>query len=473
MEYNFIEEPLLDFGKDSHFCPRQGISNYDVYDTRFTARKTELLVGVVGLAEDIESFNKWIDRCRGFIPSKTENKQPQLFTHFCGFNENTGFRSKFIVSSEITRPINNSDIKELLKIKNSDERILQAVDLFYNHIKFIAQNKLVDVIVCVIPKVFENKIVLLKEDKEIEESLNKEEEPELEINFRRALKAKTMYLGKPLQLIREYSLTNSNKGQDDATKAWNFSTALYYKAIQTVPWKLKRDINLPTVCFVGISFYKSRDKKTTQTSIAQIFNERGNGVILRGTPVEIDKIVRQPHLSELQAYELLKSALQEYKFALDTNPARLVLHKSSNYSQGELEGFRNAIYELGINSVDFITIKETDIKFFRDGLYPPQRGSMISLTEKSHILYTRGSVDYYRTYPSMYIPSPLEIRIIENDTSPKIVCEEILALSKMNWNNTQFDGKYPITIACARRVGEIMKYLENTDKPQIRYAFYM
>ena len=29
----------------------------------------------------------------------------------------------------------------------------------------------------------------------------------------------------------------------------------------------------------------------------------------------------------------------------------------------------------------------------------------------------------------------------------------------MNWNNTQFDGKYPITISCARRVGEIMKYL--------------
>ncbi len=70
-------------------------------------------------------------------------------------------------------------------------------------------------------------------------------------------------------------------------------------------------------------------------------------------------------------------------------------------------------------------------------------------------------------------PSPLEIRTVKIDTSPNIICEEILALSKMNWNNTQFDGKFPITIACARKVGEIMKYLEETDIPQIRYAFYM
>lgn len=37
----------------------------------------------------------------------------------------------------------------------------------------------------------------------------------------------------------------------------------------------------------------------------------------------------------------------------------------------------------------------------------------------------------------------------------------------MNWSNTQFDGKYQITIGCARRVGEIMKYLDEGDEPQM------
>ncbi len=82
-------------------------------------------------------------------------------------------------------------------------------------------------------------------------------------------------------------------------------------------------------------------------------------------------------------------------------------------------------------------------------------------------------MEYYKTYPGLYIPQPLEIRIIESDESPGVICREILGLTKMNWNNTQFDGKYPITIQCARKVGEIMKYLGENDQPQIRYSFYM
>ena len=73
----------------------------------------------------------------------------------------------------------------------------------------------------------------------------------------------------------------------------------------------------------------------------------------------------------------------------------------------------------------------------------------------------------------MYIPQPLELRIVKSEQSPTFIAKEILGLSKMNWNNTQFDGKYPITLSCARKVGEIMKYLEESDRPQIRYGYYM
>lgn len=79
----------------------------------------------------------------------------------------------------------------------------------------------------------------------------------------------------------------------------------------------------------------------------------------------------------------------------------------------------------------------------------------------------------YQTYPGMYIPAPLEIRIVSAVSSVKTVCREILGLTKMNWNNTQFDNKYPITIGCARKVGEIMKYLGEKDTPKESYAFYM
>ena len=73
----------------------------------------------------------------------------------------------------------------------------------------------------------------------------------------------------------------------------------------------------------------------------------------------------------------------------------------------------------------------------------------------------------------MYIPQPLELRVVRSDQSPAFLAKEILGLTKMNWNNTQLDGKYPITLSCARKVGEIMKYLDDNDRPQIRYGFYM
>lgn len=133
----------------------------------------------------------------------------------------------------------------------------------------------------------------VSDDKDFLDEVLEENEDEntLEVNFRRALKAKSMHLAVPLQLVREISFEAVVKEQqDEATKAWNFCTALYYKANrQTVPWKLVSDSNKPSACFVGIGFYRSRDKKTLNTSLAQVFDELGNGVIMRGTPVEIDK----------------------------------------------------------------------------------------------------------------------------------------------------------------------------------------
>lgn len=73
----------------------------------------------------------------------------------------------------------------------------------------------------------------------------------------------------------------------------------------------------------------------------------------------------------------------------------------------------------------------------------------------------------------MYVPTPLEVRMFDHDSSLEDVCKEILGLSKMNWNNTQLDGKLPITLECAKRVGDIMKYVDKNEKPQVSYSYYM
>ena len=474
MKANYIQEPYLFFGKGKSICPREGISGLDVYDTVIDARKNQLLLGIIGIDEDVENLKSWLKRFESYIPASPKGKQKGLFVAFPGFNQDNGFCAKYIYDTNYERIISPNEIKTILKETDRDKRVINAVELFSENIGFLSDIKNCDVIICIIPKSFEGKIVKENKDEEpVETNADDNEEPELELNFRRALKARAMQYNTPIQLLREYVMHDNNKSQDAATKAWNFCTALYYKGLQTIPWKLEVDENKPKVCFVGIGFYRSRDKKTIQTSLAQIFNENGKGVILRGTPVMEDKEDKKPHLTYDQSLTLLIDALTKYKFATGTMPGRVVLHKTSKYYEDELDGFIQAMQDLGVTEYDIITVKETDLRFFRNNLYPPVRGSLFSLTESRHILYTRGSVHRYQTYPGMYIPAPLEIRIISAVSSTKTVCKEVLGLTKMNWNNTQFDNKYPITIGCARRVGEIMKYLGENEHPKESYAFYM
>ena len=278
MKLHFIEETLLEFGQGTHICPRAGIAQYDVYDTKFEARRERILVGAVGTNDTLSSLEDWLDKCSNYIPPPSDSRQPNLYPGFCGFNPDSGFKAKFVLREEITRPLNNSDIKEIIKIRSWNDRVNEAVELYYQQVKFLAQNRAVDVIVCIIPTNLYNKISS-EEQKPIEETaIDEEAEDIIETNFRRALKARVMHLGKPLQLMKELSLdSNPQTQQDDATKAWNFCTALYYKASQTVPWKLITNINRPSICFAGIGFYRSRDRRVLNTSLAQIFDELGNG----------------------------------------------------------------------------------------------------------------------------------------------------------------------------------------------------
>ena len=103
---------------------------------------------------------------------------------------------------------------------------------------------------------------------------------------------------------------------------------------------------------------------------AQIFDELGNGLILRGTPVDVDKEDRVPRLTSQQAYDLLSSAMNEYRIALRNYPGRVVVHKSSNFTPQETDGFLRAARELRIDSIDFVTVLDSKLRLFREGNYP-------------------------------------------------------------------------------------------------------
>lgn len=472
---SFFEEPELQFGTNNFVCPKYGLENFFPYDIN-NVRPSRIKIGIVGKSDSLPNFLKWLESCKDFIPAKKSN-QPNLFPSFPGFNTNVAFKSELLYDDKFIRNIPNSKFDEI-KEKSKIQKVEIICELFFDGIKYLAQNKKPDVIICLLPETD----IPSKDDDEEKDDEKNEQEVEIEdeddyledyeFDLRRILKAKSMEHKIPIQIVRDRIIRPSAGMQDKATIAWNLFTAIYYKAFGT-PWAMIRNENLSPSCYAGISFYRSRDKKTIQTSIAQIFNEYGKGIVLRGSEIDISKEDRQPHLTEKQAYEILNQALKEYKDSLDTIPARLVIHKTSNFTIDEINGFNNVLKEHKIVSADYCSILKSNIRLYRDGDYPPRRGTLLSLTNKHYIFYTRGTVAYYKTYPGKYIPQPLDIRIFRCDSSSTQIIQEILSLTKMNWNNTQFDRKYPITIESAKKVGEIMKYIPK-DKPyEIRYSFYM
>ena len=101
------------------------------------------------------------------------------------------------------------------------------------------------------------------------------------------------------------------------------------------------------------------------------------------------------------------------------------------------------------------------------------RGTLLSLDQHEMALYTNGSIEFYSTYPGMYVPQPIGIRSVHSSRSPRDRATEILALTKMNWNQTRLDGKLPVTLRTAAQVKQVLRFCTPGSPIATRYAHYM
>lgn len=488
MKINFVQEPELEFGNGGrHIDIRFGIKHHKPLDYNSASAPKEIKLGIIGSAQTIEELSNWIEKCEQGIDAKN-TKQPYLFLDFPGFGEQDNLPTDINLDNRRNIDLTKRDIDNLLKIEDKNDLICKAVDLLISELRYIDEKTSPDVIICALPEALAERVYLDEEDHKysIRKTYNNQSKPEINLDFHDLFKAKAMALRKPTQIILPGTYNHGKKLktshwskknrslQDEATRAWNFYIALYYKALG-IPWRLIRDSRDLMTCYVGISFYKTLDRMKLYTSTAQVFNERGEGVILRGGQAQQTKDDRQPYLPAVDAAELLSNALALYRREHRTLPARIVLHKSSRFIPEEFEGFQDALDKHGVDTAEFISFDRTGgTRLFRSGKYPPLRGTLLSLDDLTHVLYTRGSIEFFSTYPGMYVPRPLKFRCEKVESTPKDLAQEILALTKMNWNNTQFDRGEPITILAARQVGRILKYLNEEDtRVEPHYRFYM
>jgi len=505
----FIPEPLLIFGNNNtHIDPKLGLSLYGPLKTSDSKIPSPLSirVGIIGTGETIGLTTQFINRLNDKIESNV--REPFQNPSFPGFK--TIFDCVLVQSESYNEIIPNLSIIDAISKPTFEERVENAANLFVDRIENINERiPKPEVIICALPQKIIDFCVVRKSsagiikkrktkgEKKLIKTLKKHRENKQEYlddfeeiaehlltdefttsNFWKKIKADAMKFGIPTQIAWPSTLISrdSLKGkqqqrQDDSTTAWNFAVALYYKG-SGFPWTMTR--MQKGTCYVGISFFKDPNDidNRMRTSLAQIFTYTGEGLILRGDEFEWDaEKDRSPHLTEDNARKLLKKAISMYTKQMNQPPTRIVIHKSSRYWPEEKKGFEKALE--GIMYHDLLAFGTRGIRFFRYGQYPPLRGTVVKLSSKNYILYTRGYIPYLRTYPGAHIPVPLEILEHHGDSPQEMVLAEILSLSKMNWNSAEFGLAKPITLLFSKRVGEVMAALPKDVAPEHEYRYYM
>lgn len=292
-------------------------------------------------------------------------------------------------------------------------------------------------------------------------------------NFHRALKADCMSQPNaiPIQVLRRHTYVAEEAKQSEATRAWNLGVALYYKA-GNIPWRPY--LLSPDTCFVGVSFHhlKRRAGDLVYASVAQAFSNNVEPFALKGASIPREQSRnKRPYLMAEQASALVREVLDKYEKRAGFFPSRVVVHKTSGYQPEEEEGFRDGL--LGeVADCDLVWMAPTGFRLLRRGMREPDRGTLCTIEEKDYFLFTTGYVSWWEEYPGPHIPSPLEIGV-DNDENLLARAQEILSLTKMNWNSADGIGRHPITITFARRVGMIMTEMGEDVAPNPLYRFYM
>jgi hypothetical protein len=490
-----LAPPRLQFGGAStHSDPKAGLLSAGPFDLRFgSARKDHVHVGIIGPADQVAAARRWLERCEREIPALGEANL--LRKPFPGFPD--AFHKGLVAPDQSSIALSSATSDSLADALEGDaySAFQRVVDLYAEaHARLAARdlNRPDIVLMCIPQNVFEKVGTVerkttddeRKRAKALERTRAKsqldmfdmldevEQTPEdfLKRDLRHALKARALRNRLPIQLVTDALLDDTARNQDPATRAWNFSVGLYYKA-GGVPWRLPP--TGPDTCFVGISFhhFRTTQRAIVRSSLAQAFSSDGEGFAIRGqgVPVEPDQ-GRNVHLSKEQAFDLATNILAEYELRTGGAPLRVVLHKTSYFDEAERTGFEDALKDIPI--VSMVTLVPSLFRLLRYGAYPPKVGTVCTINDDRSFLFTSGFMPELGTYPGPHVPQPFEVRCLGPER-PIAAAQDVLNLTRMNWNTADIRGKWPVSLSFARRVGGILDEYGDDDLVETSFRYFV
>ena len=309
------------------------------------------------------------------------------------------------------------------------------------------------------------------------------EDKENDLDLHDYLKADTASRGIPCQFIND-TPNGALQYRCRASVGWRLGIALYTKA-GGVPWKLATT-GVDTA-FIGISYaMQPLEGAETRfvTCCSQVFDADGAGLeFITYQPRDVRIERRNPFLDRTEMRRVIARSLELFQRRHGGRlPSRVVVHKSTEFKDGEVSGCGDALA-----AVDDVRLLHVQIDVFwrgtklearrRPAAYPCERGTLLQLGAREALLWTQGNVaealgkNYYKEGKS--IPSPLLLTRYAGHGPMLEDAGDVLALTKMNWNNDNLYDREPATLAYAGVLARTVRRMPDLLPRPYQLRFFM
>jgi len=500
VELIHLEEPELEFRYSQRTQdPKEGLSIFGPYDADQPSHPKNISYGLIGTQEGIKQFEEFAKHIVSPTISARTERELDLWPPYPGFE--AAFSSVFPLKPTKSYTIDHQSIVNAATNYDPNTRSWQTVNLYLEGVKSITEGEdRIDLIICITPDIIYEYVRpkgyvkqghgekiprSIREERAKYKSLLPDEDFQIysySVDFRRQLKARAMIYNTPIQIIRESTMYIDHNTDTPpkhrrgltplSDRVWNIATTIYYKA-QGKPWRLVTA--RAGVCYVGLVYSKteSTTEQNTACCAAQMFLDTGDGVVIRGnfgpwySPQN-----KQLHLDQKEAQNLLTKVLETYRELHGQTLNEVFLHYRSYINDEEYQGFKSAIPQ-GVKLVAIRIRIEEDFKLFREGRYPVPRGTLLKLGNKTAYLWTNGYKPKLKTYDGAETPKPLRIDIQYGEADIVQVAEDILGLTKLNYNNCKLANTQPVTLEFSEDVGKILVTNPKIIDPKTQFRYYI
>jgi len=482
MRIDLVPEPELIFGESMRCVdPKVGLLSYGPCGLR---KDKQIIKGaVIGTRDGVSYLLNFLENIRRRIsPGGGESVNPWK-CDFPGLGVKSSLRFDVEIEQDKIELITPQDVTTVISPDDRRKRIELAAQMYERKFQDLASSThpLPDIVFIPLPeKVLEHcRDPSYEGDRIVYSRRSMAKEPGSQpvplFDFHNLLKV----LGFPhkmrTQVVLPKTLRLTEGPQDPATIAWNFSVALFYKATGN-PWKIA-DLDEDT-CYMGISFYEEVGDQGSQmrASMAHVYLRTGESQVIRGKPFRWDESrERSPELTSPQAFEILSDVIRLFERQKQRMPTRVVVHKTSPFTDDEVAGFSEASKEAKYLDLVHVMQHQPIRLYHRNSAYPPLRGTLLSSpSEARFLLYTTGFIQALGTYPGSTVAEPLLCDCPRMDTDIYQISKDIMSLTKLDWNNSDFCTRLPVTISVSRTVGSILAESRARDiDPPSSYSNFM